>query len=280
MKRIVVIMSLIGLVLYACKKDEEEVVSKKGYTAKVDGEDWKAKTTTASIYNGTIVVIGEASDGTQIIFSLSGDSVGNYGIDENTSSSASFRLEDGKNFTSGGNSMAGGQILIEKISQTDKRITGNIEFTAVRASNDSTIVISNGRFVDIRYDQIPLGISDNSLKTKINASNWSPQVVSGFVAFSTLYLRAEDADGVRLLTFEIPELIGPGKYELNYFTDYKAVYTSISGKKYYAENGTLEVVSHNLVNREIEATFSMTAKDHEGGGSLKFTAGEFRIIYE
>lgn len=271
----------IPLFFYSCSKEEETPASTTGYTANVDGNPWKANSIEASIANGTIVVIGKAADGTSLTFSLSGDSLGVYGLNENTNSSATFLLSSGSTpFTSGGSSTAGGQVLIESIDKTNKRMTGSIELTAVRASDDSTIVITSGRFVNIPYSNIAVGINDNTLKAKINGNNWSPQNVSGFVAFKTIYLQATDADGIRKLTFEIPEMIGPGKYELNYFTNYKAVYTSINEKNHYATNGTLEIVFHNLVKREIEATFNMVAEAHEGGGKVTITEGEFLIIYE
>jgi hypothetical protein len=134
--------------------------------------------------------------------------------------------------------------------------------------------------VDISYENIPIGIEKNTLKAKVAGSNWSPQNVSGFVAFKTIHLQAIDADNVRVLTFEFPEMIGPGTYNLNYFTNYKAVYTNVAGKNHYAVNGNLTIVSHNLVSRRIEATFDMLTEAYDGGGTIKFTEGEIDIVYE
>ena len=280
MKNLIGLTLIFTIVFFGCKKDEEVVVSSSGYTAKVDGINWRATHIKASIFNGTIVIEGESSDGSIITFSLNGDSVGLYPLNENTNSSAAYSIPGGKNYTSGGSSVAGGQVLIEAISKTNKEITGSIEFKAVKASDGSMIDVTSGRFVDITYDNIPVGLEDNILKTKVGGSNWSPQDVSGYVAFKTLFIKAIDADGVRILTFEIPELIGPGDYELNFFTKYKAVYTNIAGKNHFAESGNLEIISHNLVNREIEAKFEIITEAHEGGGTVKFTEGEFKIIYE
>jgi hypothetical protein len=280
MKKLIGLSLIFAIVFSGCKKDEETIVSSSGYTAKVDGINWKASHITASIYNGTIVVVGEASDGSAITFSLNGDSLGLYPLNENTNSSGSYTFQGSKSFTSGGSSVAGGQVLIESISASDRTITGSIELKAVRASDDSTINITSGRFVDISYDNTPIGIEDNILKTQINGSNWSPQNVSGFVAFKTIFLKAIDADGIRVLTFELPELIGPGNYELNFFSNYKAIYTSIAGKKHYAVSGNIEVLSHNLAKREIVANFDIVTEAHEGDGIVKFTEGEFKIIYE
>ncbi len=278
-KRLAYLISLI-IFFSSCQKDEEAVVSNRGFKAEVDGAKWKARDVQASIYNGTIVVIGEASDGSQIIISLSGDTVGTYDVNEETTSSATYWFVGGKGFTSGGNSNAGGQVVIEEISKRDRTITGTIEFDAVRAADDSTIKITNGKFNKIRFENVAIGLEDNVLKTKVNGNNWSPQDVSGFVAFKTIFLQASDADGVRVLTFELPELIGPGDYTLNYFTKYKAVYTDVSGKNYYATDGNLEIISHNLVNRQIEAKFDIRVEAHEGGGTAQFSEGEFTIIYE
>lgn len=282
MKKLIFLALIASSFFYSCKKEDSSPVSKSGYTAKVDGNFWRAAKINASIFNGTIVVIAQASNGMSITFSLNGDSTGLYPLNENTNSSASFSLKDinSKNFTSGGSPDAGGQILIESISKTDNKLTGSIEFKAVRPADDSTITISEGRFVDISYDNIPIGIEDNTLKAKVAGSNWSPQNVSGFVAFKTIYLQAIDADNVRVLTFELPELIGPGTYTLNYFTNYKAVYTNVAGKNHYAVNGNLTVLSHNLVSRRIEATFDMLTEAYESGGTIRFTEGEIDIVYE
>lgn len=280
MKNLIGLTLVLTLIFIGCKKDEEELISSSGYTAKIDEINWKASHIKASIFNGTIVVTGESSDGSEITFSLNGDSVGLYPLNENTNSSAVYSIPGGKSYTSGGSEIAGGQILIEAISKTNKKITGSIEFKAVKGSDGSSVDITAGRFVDITYDNIPIGVEDNILKTQVDSSNWSPQDVSGYVAFKTLYLKAVDADGVRILTFEIPELIGPGDYELNFFTKYKVVYTNIAGKNHYAESGNLEIIFHNLVKREIEAKFHVVTEAHEGGGTIKFTEGEFKIIYE
>lgn len=281
MKNLVFISLIFSLILASCSKEEDDAVSSNGYTAKIDNKFWRSKTTQASIFNGTIVVVGQASDGSRITFSLSGDTVGTYVVDDESSSSVSYIVgPGGKNFTSGGNSAAGGEVVIESISLTDKRMSGSIICDVVRASGDSTITITQGKFTNIKYQNLPLGLSSNELSVKLNGTAWSPQNVSGFVAFKTIFLNAIDADGTRQLSFELPEMIGPGKYELNYFTNYKAIYNSISGKKYYATNGTLEIVSHNLVKKELEATFNITAEAHEGGGIFKFTEGSFLIVYE
>jgi len=281
MKKLIIVPLIFFIIFFGCKKDEETIVSSSAYTAKVDGIKWNATNIKASVFNGTIVVIGEASDGSSITFSLNGDSIGLYPLNENTNSSGSYKvLGESKAFTTGGNSTAGGQILIESISKTDGKMTGSVEMKVVRASDDSTINITAGRFVKIPFDNIPIGIEDNILKTKVNGSNWSPQDVSGFVAFKTIFLKAIDADGIRTLTFELPEIIGPGNYNLNFFTNYKATYTNIAGKKHYAVSGNIEIISHNLVKGEIEANFDVITEAHEGGGSVKFTEGEFKITYE
>lgn len=276
------ILSLAVLFLHSCSKEEENTdPSSSYYIANVDGVAWKSAKTRASIANGNIVVMGEAADGTILTFSLTGDSVDVYALNENSNSSGTFFLAKGSvPFTTGASSLAGGQVLIESINKTERLLTGSIELTVVRSSDDSTIQISGGRFVNIPYDNIPLGIGDNELKCKVNGSNWTPQGVSGFVAFNTIYLQALDADGIRQLTFEIPEMIAPGNYELNYFTNYKAVYTNNNQKQYYATSGKLEIEFHNLVKRELEAKFEIITKNYEGGGKLTFTEGTFRITYE
>lgn len=282
MKSRILIFLITGLLLYSCKKEEDSVTSTSGYTAKIDGKAWKASSIQASVYNGTIVVIARSSDGTIITFSLNGDSVAVYPVNESSNSSASFDLSSSStnSFTSGGNSSAGGTVLIEDISMVKHKMTGSISFTAVRNSDDSTIEITEGRFVNITFDELPISVNENSLKAKVGGSSWAPQNVSGYVAFKTLYLQAVDADGIRKINFEIPELIGPGNYALNYFTNYKSLYINIAGKKHYAVNGSLEVVSHNLVSRQIEAKFEMETEAHEGGGIIDLTEGELNIIYE
>ena len=280
-KLLTLVLTLALLSIQSCKKDEEMPAAVKDkFTARIDALSWSANSYQASIYNGSIVVIGESSDGTTITISIDGDTAGLYGMSSSTGSTAILSLPSGKGFSTAASPDAGGQILIESINAGTREMTGTFNFTAVRASDDSTISVTEGRFVNLKYSNLPIGVENNRLSVDVNGSNWSPVNVSGFVAFKTLFINAIDADGTRTLSFELPFDIAPGTYTLNYFTPYKALYISPDGRTHYAVKGDLEVTSHNLVNQEIKANFNTYLKEYEGTGEVHLTDGYFEINYE
>lgn len=279
--RILIVIISVCLIFTSCKKEDEEIVTPiSQFNAKVGGSNWTASEIQASLYNGTIVVIGEAVDGTVITLSLNGDSTGLYPLSSVTASTGTYFLGSGKGFSTAGGPDGKGEVLIETINTAESEITGSFRFDAIRSVDDSMVNITDGRFVNIAYSNLPLGVENNNLSTDINGDAWSPIDVTGFVAFKTLFISAFDADGTRSLSFEIPYDIGPGKYNLNYFTKYKANYITSDERTHYAVTGELEITSHNLVNQEIEALFSIYMEEHEGTGIARFSNGKFKITYE
>ena len=281
MKRLITYALLsIPFLFAACSKEEEAAAPQSGFTALVDGVKWKASVSKASVYNGAIFISGISSDGKEISINIYGDSAGLYALNENTVNSASVSTGGAELFTSGGSPTAGGTVLIESISFSKHLITGSFEYKAVRPSDDSTIQVTAGRFVDLKFSEQPVTNEDNSLRVKINDNLWAPQEVTGFTAFTTLFLQARDGSGSRILRFELPGEIAPGNYVLNYFTNYKAVFTDVAGNTYYAVDGLLEIESHNLAEKKITGSFDMNAEAHEDGGTADFTEGTFTINYD
>ncbi|HAW51089.1 MAG TPA: hypothetical protein DCX54_01995 [Flavobacteriales bacterium] len=279
--RTAIAIASICLIFSSCKKDNEVQVSPTSqFTARVGGSYWAASNIQASVYNGSIVLIGESVDGTVITLSLNGDTVGVYSLDATTSSVGTYSLGSGKGFSTAGGPDAKGEITIESINKTDNVINGSFGFDAVRSIDDSLVSITDGRFVNIVYSNLPLGVENNKLSVEVNGGKWSPLDIAGFVAFKTLFISAYDADGTRSLSFELPYDIAPGKYNLNYFTKYKAYYITSDERTHYAVKGNLEITSHNIVNNEIEALFDIYMEEHEGTGNTRFTNGEFKITYE
>jgi len=280
MKKIIFPIVLLTLI-FSCNKDEEEENS-NGHimTAQVDNNKWTAVTYQASIYDGATTVIGTASDGSTITININTDSVGLYSMNETSAHTGTFTPRSGKGFSTKGGSTALGEVLFEVRNTSAKEITGSFQFIGVRSADDSSINISNGRFVKLIYSETPISSEINSLTTKLNGANWTASQVRGFLAFEKLFINATGADGVQVLSFEIPEETAPGKYELNYFTKYKAQYTASDNGKHYAVSGTLEIVSNNLVKKELIGKFDIYMEEHEGFAISRFTEGNFEVIYE
>ena len=274
-------MHLFCLIFSSCKKDKEEQVAPTSqFTAKIGGSNWTANEIRASIYNGVIVIIGESIDGTAITLSLNGDTTGIYSLGPSFASIGTYSLGSGKGFSTAGGPDAKGEISIESINKNENKITGSFGFDAIRSIDDSLISITDGRFININFSNLPLGVENNNLSTDVNGDPWSPLDITGFVAFKTLYISAYDADGTRSLSFEFPYDIAPGKYNVNYFTNYSAYYISSDERTHYAVKGDLEIKSHNIVNQEIEAVFDIDMEEHEGTGLAHFSNGKFKVTYE
>ena len=277
-----IILPIILLVfIFSCSKDEEEQTAVSySMTAQIDNVNWTAASYQASVYNGSTTIIGTALDGSSITININSDSTGLYAMDLTSAHAGTFSPKSSKGFTTKGGVSAGGEVLYEVRNISKKEITGSFQFIGVRSVDDSSINISNGRFSRLIYSETPISSEINSLTTKLNGANWTATQVNGFLAFETIFINALGPDGVEVLTFEIPELTGPGKYELNYFTNYKAQYTAPDNAKHYAVSGNLEIVSNNLVKKELIAKFDIYMEEHEGTAVSRFTEGEFEVIYE
>ena len=108
---------MICLIFSSCKKENDSTpIPTSQFTARVAGNNWVASNVRASIYNGTIVVIGESSDGTVITLSLNGDTAGTYPLGPSTASIGTYSLGSGKGFSTAGGPNGKGEIIIVSIN--------------------------------------------------------------------------------------------------------------------------------------------------------------------
>lgn len=118
-----------GLVFSGCKKDDDEEATTNYYmTAKVDGVDWSAKTTTATYSNNMLSIMGMISSYEHIGIMVEELKEGTFNFGTSNFTIASYTPSDGySHATSNGGS---GEITISSIDPGNKIIEGTFHFIA------------------------------------------------------------------------------------------------------------------------------------------------------
>ncbi|HMQ48726.1 MAG TPA: DUF6252 family protein [Saprospiraceae bacterium] len=265
-----------------CNTEDDASPDAQGQmSATVDGEAWESEMASASYLQGRLGLVGIASDGSSIIFSLDGFGVGQYNSSEGSLNALTWQE------TSGGLAYittwenASGQVNIESINETDSLLSGTFQFTGILPTTGATVEVSDGIFNNIKYTAETTVVGDNFLKVKIDGALWEAQQVAGFVVSGKINLAATSADASKTVGLYIPETATAGTYDLGnpLLADYGAQYNADSQTFLVATSGTLKITSHDRTNKIIEGTFSFEAAEFVGSAAASLTEGSFYLAY-
>ncbi len=159
MKKICFLSLLVFLiVLVSCEKDGNSnlppiINPSASMSAKVSGASWTATTRVTVLFNNNFIITGTSIGGKVIEVSILGDSPGTYVLDPIQSITQMQGLWKPDGSSSGQNYISvRGTAELTAVDTLNKKISGNFEFVAARAIND-TVYVQDGIFTNLGYTE-------------------------------------------------------------------------------------------------------------------------------
>jgi Family of unknown function (DUF6252) len=157
---LIIPLLLLLCILNSCQKEFEDSVdtpppASAEFRAKINGIQFVADLSGATIINSIISLTGKSNDGQTILFSVADSGVHVYSLDINSFSNVgAFVTSDSLNYTSNeGNTPAesGGNLAIVSINAVKRLMSGTFNFKAFRQADSTQKVITEGVFNNISY---------------------------------------------------------------------------------------------------------------------------------
>jgi hypothetical protein len=292
------IFMLLAASVVSCSKEKSIETGNGGGSAvtgvlkmKIDGVQWVAnKGAGATIVGGLIAIQGISNDDRFFNITLQDDGPVTYQLDNQALNVAV--LTDANSPTGGvgyttnqGNTGdAGGTLVITKIDETNKTISGTFSFKMFRESDSKQVVITEGSFENLKYTtELPPNTgADADFKVKIDGTLWSGQVVSGAAFNNQLIISAAETNVSKSVGLTMPDNVTPGTYSFSQFGTYMAIYnygSATSPTTLVSESGSLTITEHNTSTKTIKGTFSFVGRQITGGTAVQFTEGSFTVKY-
>lgn len=280
---IVPFLSVISLFTWSCNSEEEGPnPSQQGQmTAIVDGQNWEASTVSAGTAQGKFSLSGASADGATLSFSLESFEQGGYASFPGAPNAFIYQPAPGALGYTSIAPMGFGQLLIEEINEQDSLISGTFLFRGVEPSSQDTVLVEAGVFTDVPYQLETVAIGDNFLRAKVDGTLWEAGTVAGIDTGDKLQLVGSSPDGSRAISLMVSEDIDVGTYAItDIFSDGPgAMYNPNSQTSLSSSSGTLDISTHDKLNKIIEGTFSFEASEWLGSASASITEGSFYVQY-
>lgn len=283
----VLTLILVLPLIFSCSKDEENNPSeqtpnpKTSFTAKVSGNSFVGDTASAAFISGTDDFVILSVDGVSgisfYIRDFNGE--GTYNFSNATLSAANYfpdtSIHDNYYSTFYGNGI--GSLTIADFNMTDSTVGGSFSFTGQKLNSTETVEITEGSFSQLTtVTEAVQGIVNNTFSVTIdNTQLWeqSGGAVNGIVSNGILGISAVDISNQTYFTIELPQNVTPGTYTNNFSINY------VDNLKFYtAISQSITVVTHDLSDGIIDATFSFQGSDFSGN-TKSFTQGSLHVEY-
>lgn len=306
-----------GLFLFACSKEKSVEKNSGGSNSavtgvlrmKIDGQQWVADDAAgATIESGVIGLYGLGKDKKQFVITLLGTGTGTYKLDQSSLNAAA--LTEGNDATQfafvsnqGTAATAGGEVIVTKIDNTKKTISGTFQVKVFRDADNKGKVLTEGVFEDLSFAPVTPGTGNpgtgnpgtgnpgtgnpgggttgNSLSAKINGADFKPTIIAGVNALGLLSIVGTDATSKKSIGFQLPATIAVGEYAFTGLGGtYTGQYNASESQVLLAESGKLKITEHNTSTKKIVGTFEFQAKEFGGTVTATITAGSFSITYQ
>jgi hypothetical protein len=257
---------------------------------KIDGQQWVAnKSAGATILAGYIVITGLSNDNRNFLIQLEDNGIATYQLDQQSLGAAALTdANDPSGITYSTNqgtgaSDAGGTVIVTKIDQVNKTISGTFSFKMFREDDNKQVTITEGSFENLKYttELPPNNGADADFKVKINGTLWTAQVVNGAVSDNKLLISAASTDLTKTVILTMPANVTAGTYDFSPIGSYVGFHSSgpVSAPLVYASlSGKLIITEHNTSTKTIKGTFNFIGTDG-GTGTVQLTEGSFTVKY-
>lgn len=176
-------------------------------------------------------------------------------------------------------------ITISKIDTANKTISGTFQFTGVKYSDLSgntidTKVLTNGSFTNVSYAADTTAPTGNTFSAKLDGVTFNPTNTTAFASSGNIAIVGRRGS-IENISFNLPNNITPGTYNLDSFSTYIGVYTKDASSTgiFGVDVGTIKITSHNTVTKKIAGTFSFSSNSLFSTEKHNITDGTFSVSY-
>ena len=282
-------LALIAFVMLGCSKDDDgnndgnnnNNPPASGLTAKIDGAAWTSSLNIVTIKDGMTSIVGSTAKGTTLTINIVSDSTGTYQLDDSSVHTA--MLVDGSGtYTSAGDSLAGGEVVISDIDTTDSTITGTFYFDLYDFSGGKKSV-TEGTFTNLKFTSGNNGgggnNGDGTMQMDVDGTTWTPGTVTSASALGLITLAGVDDGTNHKILFLLPDTISTGTYEWADLGIMALTYVTEDDIPLYPDSGSLHITTHNTTTNLFEGTFDFEATDMGNSTSVSVTNGAFSVNY-
>ncbi len=235
---------------------------------------WRARDIQATLLeNGGLRIIGVNIDESLTLI-LEGSDEGSYILGSNSVNSAIFDGNDLKTYSTSNN--GDGEIILEDYDITDLTITGTFKFNSY--SGDASVVnFINGVFykIPIEINILDEATGTNLLNATINSNNAESEDITTLVTDNELLITANYLDN-SVIEIHMPKFVTLGSHTLKVSTQIYANYILPDGTLSSSQNGTMQIIEHDLQFKKLKGTFSFNTG---APYNLSVTNGSFIIYY-
>jgi len=251
------------------------------------------KIASASVITGFMNIIGQSKDGKTFTITLADDKARKYVLsnvinsldsmhgaifsDTSSLSNSSWGTMQGTD-----TSQAGGWVVVSKIDNSKKTISGTFEMKMFRDLDGSTVHITEGVFENLPFETaVPPGNANDTFKVKINGTAFPTTSALGILSSGQIAIVANENPVNRTVGLFMPQNITPGTYNLDILGgQYIGIFNPNPSTAYASTSGTLTILEHNTSTKRIRGNFNFVAAPISGPGTANLTEGYFAITYQ
>lgn len=279
-----ILLVLFGLmIIAACGGGSSGVQQRPVMYALVNNANWRSPSPNAVISEHTIDVFGTSSNGQSIHIKILSGETGEYylGITQGHFAKYTPNMSPGTvQFSTNANENGTGFVRISSINEDARTISGNFNFKAYRASDNTFRNIADGNFSNVPYRFIYSSdtTSFTSVLTCIDNGNvWNATNVNAVRNDTAIVITAEIPSIWESIKLIFPAEISAG---VHYISSLGPVY-SLFQKGFYtylASNGSSTIIEHNPSNRKLRGSFFFNYVNIDNE-TRSVTSGQFEVEY-
>ena len=297
-----VLLSLTVIGLVSCQK---EMSYEPGYNGsggsgtgslrmKVNGKQWVAdKVAIGSVIGGFINISGQSKDGKTFTITLADDKARKYILSNSITSPDSLHAaaySDSNSITSYAwttnqgtdTSQAGGWVVVSKIDNSKKTISGTFQMKMYRDLDNTMINITEGVFENLPFENsLPPANASDTFKVKIDGTAWKPASIVSVSSNGQIAIVANENPINKTVAVIMPSTVTVGTYTMDALAgQYIGGYNPNQSISYASTSGTLTILEHNTTTKRIRGNFNFVAAPFTGSGSANLTEGYFSVTYQ
>jgi hypothetical protein len=282
------LLLLVACAFASCQKEIPDMNALTGnFRAKINGTQWIATASASATINSGIITLTGTGNRKSLTIVLLGSGPGTYVLNDTTFNTAAFTdstNNGGAAFSTsqGGAAVAGGQVIITKIDNAAKTITGSFSFKTFRSSDSSKADFTEGIFENIKFTSqvippLPTNPGD-TLTAIVDGNAFTATAITAVAAGSNITVGGIAAGG-RSIALIMPSNITAGSYTIG-GTGGTITGTYTSGTTLSMSlTGGLTVIQHDSATKRLKANFNFTAVDVMSSATTTITQGYLSVVH-
>jgi Family of unknown function (DUF6252) len=259
------------------------------FYATINGIQWNADSLQLVLVNNNgITISGLSKTGAEISMLLPEFKTGTYTLNA-ASLPFSFYVDVFGSLTDvyySNSGSATGTVTIASIDTINHLVSGSFQFTLMNPSDNSTKSVTSGVFSYVPYtggtgNATPPPTSTDTLRALTDGNPFNPFQITTDASSGQLVIAGITSDGTTMALL-MPDNVTPGSYSLDFGTGmYIGIFNppGVTIGLVSQANGTLTIISHDMVAKRIIGTFSFIASPISSGTPVTITLGYFSVSY-